>query len=162
MNATTDPIQMLLDDHQRVRDLFQQLQSDGQGGQTEQVARQILMELQVHSKLEEEIFYPAFRQQGNAEDKELIAEAYDEHAEVDQMVTQLMGMGPSEAQFMPMMRKLQQDVEHHVQEEETEMLPKAREELRGQLDRLGQEMMQRKQQLMTQLQGSMSGSTRQT
>jgi len=147
MNA----VQMLLDDHQRVRDLWQQWR-DANKDAKQQTGTQILNELFVHSKLEEEIFYPAWRTAGESRSKELIAEAYEEHAKVDQMIEQLRGMSADDGQYTSMFREMMQNVEHHVKEEETEMLPQAREELGKQADQLGQDMTMRKQQLMSTMQ----------
>lgn len=151
-----NPVQMLLDDHEKVRQLFQQFLQASDTQQKQQIADQVLMELDVHANLEEEIFYPAMRQKGDAQDKDMVAEAYEEHAQAKDLMQQLRGMQASDPQFTTLFQQLQQDVEHHVQEEETEMLPKAQQELSDQMDRLGQEMMQRKQQLMGQMQQSMS------
>ncbi len=150
MTTAMNPVQMILDDHERVRQLFQQFQQADEQQQKQQIADQVLMELTVHANLEEEIFYPAMRQKASgSEDQQMVQEAYEEHAQAKALIQQLQGMQASDPQFTTLFQQLQQDVEHHVQEEETEMLPKAQQELSDQMDRLGQEMAQRKQQLMT-------------
>jgi hemerythrin-like domain-containing protein len=147
-----NPITMIKQDHDRVRKLFRDF--DGaDGGRRQQIADQVMLELDVHASIEEEIFYPALRSQGTSEDKELVAEAYDEHASAKQLIQQLRGMSVDDPQFTPLFRQLRQDIEHHADEEEQEMLPRAEEELRDRLDRLGQEMTARKEQLMGQMQG---------
>ena len=144
-----DPVQMLKDDHQKVKQLFQQFKQTNDQNQQQQIADQVLTELDVHASLEEEIFYPALRQKaGGGEDRQMLEEAYQEHAQAKTLIQQLRGMQASDPQFATLMQQLQQDVEHHVQEEETEMLPKAEQELSDQMDRLAQEMQARKQQLM--------------
>ncbi len=151
-----NPVQMLKDDHQRVRQLFQQFQQTNDQDRQQQIADQVLTELDVHAAIEEEIFYPAMRQKaGGGEEQQMLEEAYQEHAQAKTLIQQLRGMQASDPQFSTLMQQLQQDVEHHVEEEETEMLPKAEEELSDQMDRLGQEMQARKQQLMGQTQGMM-------
>lgn len=155
-----DAVRMLLDDHERVRRLFQEYQQSAgsDGARAATAAQQILMELEIHSKLEEEIFYPAYRTKAEADGKELVAEAYEEHAEVDRMVAELKSMSPGTREYNAKMQTLIDNVEHHVQEEESEMLPDAQEVLGNQTDRLGQEMMQRKQQMMAQMGSTMGGS----
>lgn len=148
MNA----VQMLLDDHEKVRTLYKQWQQGGDQNQKRQVGMQILNELFVHSKLEEEIFYPAFRTAADAQGKELAAEAYEEHAKVDQMVEQLRGMSAGDGQYQSKFKELMKNVEHHVQEEETELLPMAQDVMADQLDQLGQDQMMRKQQLLSTMQ----------
>ena len=149
-----NPIQMLKQDHDKVRKLFREFEgADGQRKQ--QIADQVMMELEVHASIEEEIFYPAMRSAGDAQDKEQVAHAYDEHGEAKQLMQQLRGMTADDPQFTTLFKQLRQDVEHHADEEEREMLPKAEEELRDQMDRLGQEMMARKEQLMGSMQQQM-------
>ena len=146
MNA----VQMLTEDHEKVRGLFQQFQSAG--GAQQQIAQQVFTELDVHAAIEEEIFYPAMRTQADAQGKEMVAEAYEEHAQVKAMIGELRGMNAGDAQFAARFQELQQNVEHHAHEEESEMFPQAQELLGNQLDRLGEQMMQRKQQLMSTMQ----------
>ena len=156
MTTAMNPVQMILDDHERVRQLFQQFQQADDEQRKQQIADQVLMELTVHANLEEEIFYPAMRQKASgSEDQQMVQEAYQEHSEARALIQQLQGMQASDPQFTTLFQQLQQDIEHHVQEEETEMLPKAQEELSDQMDRLGQEMAARKQQLMSTTQQTM-------
>ena len=156
MTTAMNPVQMILDDHERVRQLFQQFQQADDEQQKQQIADQVLTELTVHANLEEEIFYPAMRQKASgSEDQQMVQEAYQEHSEAKTLIQQLQGMQASDPQFTTLFQQLQQDIEHHVQEEETEMLPKAEQELSDQMDRLGQEMAARKQQLMSTTQQTM-------
>ncbi len=141
MNA----VDMLIQDHEKVNGLFRQYQQ----GQ-KQAARQALMELEVHSKLEEEIFYPAVRQRAS-ELQGAVREGYKEHAEVDSLISELKAMDPMGPDFDAKFQELMRDVQHHVQEEETEMLPNARQKLGAEAEQLGQQMMQRKQQLVQQM-----------
>jgi hemerythrin-like domain-containing protein len=152
MNKDINAVQLLIDDHNTVKGLFQEFQSASDPGEKRRIAGQVMIELEVHTAIEEEIFYPAMREQGDAEDKELVAEAYEEHASAKELIEQLRGMTPDDPQFTTLFQELQQEVEHHVQEEEDEMLPRAREELISRLDALGEEMLARKQQMMSQMQ----------
>jgi iron-sulfur cluster repair protein YtfE (RIC family) len=149
MTTNTNAVQLLIDDHNRVKGLFQDFQSATDAGQKQQIADQVLMELEVHTTLEEEIFYPALREHGDAQDKDLVAEASDEHAGAKELIERLRGMTPEDPQFTTLFQQLQEEVAHHLQEEETEMLPKAQEELVGRLDALGEEMLARKQLLLS-------------
>ena len=145
MNA----VQLLKDDHKKFRAMFEQYEQAKDEGKKRQLFQQASTELDAHSKVEEEIFYPAMRQKaGGGEEQKMVEEAYQEHAQAKQLIQQLRGMQATDPQFRTVMQQLQQDVEHHVEEEETEMLPRAEQELSDQLDRLGQEMQARKQQLM--------------
>ena len=149
-----NPIEMIKDDHRRVEQLFEQFREERDRDQKQQIAQQIFDELDVHATLEEEMFYPTMRTAADAQGKEMVAEAYEEHAQVKTMIQQLRGMDADDGQFTSMMRDLIKDVQHHVKEEEDEMLPQAQELLRDQLDRLGEDMTQRKQQLMASMQAT--------
>lgn len=156
----TDAIQMLISDHRKVEQLFQQYrQADGQGHQKTTVARQLLSELEAHSKIEEEIFYPAVRARADQQLQQAVSEGYEEHATVDNLVMELKAMDPSDSRFDAKMQELMRDVQHHVQEEETELLPDARQKLGDQVTQLAPQMMERKQQILSQS-GMGSGSTR--
>lgn len=144
-----DPVQMLIDDHQKVRTLYRQYQQATDSQQKHGVARQILMELEAHSNIEEQVFYPAVEQQGNAQLKQVVHHSEEEHQKVDQMVAELKGMGSFSHEFDQKFTKLMQDVEHHVQEEESQMLPQARQILGADTQQLSQRMQQVKQQTLS-------------
>jgi iron-sulfur cluster repair protein YtfE (RIC family) len=154
MPQNANAVVMLIEDHRRVQQLFQAFHAATDPSEQQRIAEQVMQELEVHATIEEEIFYPALREQGDAQDKELVAEAYDEHAIAKHLIEQLRGMTTADPQFVTLFQQLQQDVEHHVQEEETEMLPKAEEELKSRLDALGEEMLARKQLLVQEMQSS--------
>jgi len=140
--TSMDAIQLLMDDHQKVSSLFQQAQG---GGNMQQVFLQIQQELQIHTSIEEEIFYPACQSQMS----DLIREAKQEHDKVDQLLQQMSSA--ESGQMMTMLQELKQNVEHHVHEEEGELFPKARQALgQDRIRQLGDQMMERKQQLMQQ------------
>lgn len=157
MNA----IELLTNDHNKVKELFHRYEQNAsgnghEGDQQLKIAQQVFAELTIHSKLEEDIFYPAARTNAQNGVRDMISEAYDEHHEVDSMIEQLQAMQRIDDTFRQQFQMLQQNVLHHVEEEETEMFPKVRQMMSGELDSLGQQMQQRKQELMSQM-SSMSG-----
>ncbi|HYF17251.1 MAG TPA: hemerythrin domain-containing protein [Ramlibacter sp.] len=138
----------LLDqDHQRVEQLFTQFQS-AQPQQKEQLAHTICQELTVHAMIEEEIFYPAFLKATS--DQDMVDEAAEEHQEVKELIAKLES-GGSPDELVP---QLQEAVMHHVQEERDEMFKKARAAKGLDLQALGQQLEQRKLQLMRDLQAA--------
>src|SRR3712207_7709544 len=76
-----DAVKLLKDDHEKVKGLFRQFEKARGEAKKKQLADEIMMELEVHSKIEEEIFYPAVREKVGED--ELVAEAVEEHHVVD-------------------------------------------------------------------------------
>lgn len=147
---TLDAAEMLLADHKRVKDLFRQYSEAGERAykSKQRLAEQIFRELEIHTQLEEEVFYPAVRAVADKEGEELIAESHEEHHVVDLLIAELKALSPEDEVYDAKMTVLCENVDHHIQEEEKEMLPDARKRLRNQLDSLGQEMQVLKKQLV--------------
>jgi hemerythrin-like domain-containing protein len=104
-----------------------------------------MAELEVHAALEEEIFYPAVKKEVD-DGSSMVQEAIEEHQTVKQLISKLKGMQEADEQFESQFSQLMENVQHHVEEEESEMLPKI-EESQLDLNSLGQQMAQRKQQM---------------
>jgi len=124
LNATS----LLREDHRRVKELLSQLESTTERGtkRREDLVGRIEMELKIHSKLEEEIFYPAYKNAASKkEDKELFYEATEEHHVVDMVLPELKASDPASNEFGAKAKVLKELIEHHVEEEETEMFKKA-------------------------------------
>ncbi len=142
MNA----IDLLKKQHDEVRDLFKEY--DRERSNRQDVADEILVKLEIHSRLEEDIFYPALQAKARGEEKELVLEAKEEHRIVDQLVEELKGMTVHQEEYQPRFTVLRENVEHHLKEEETEMLPDAERRLGRDAERLGEQMEQRNNELM--------------
>jgi hemerythrin superfamily protein len=148
MNA----IDLLRKDHEAVRGLFQALRAAPKDSVDERtrLLEQIARELQVHSAIEEEIFYPAYKQVVGEGDKEaLYFEALEEHRAVgDMILPDLLATDPGTDRFNGRAKVLRELVEHHAREEETEMFPVAEKLLGAELlEQLGQAMAVRKSEL---------------
>jgi hemerythrin superfamily protein len=139
-----DACTLLDNDHRKVEQLFAEYQSAANDpGRKSRLAQTICMELTVHSTIEEEIFYPAFRKATGA--KELVDEAEQEHHEARDLITEI-----EDAEEMdPLMGKLRRAIEHHVQEERDEMFPEARKTTGLDLMKLGAQLESRKRELMS-------------
>ena len=149
MNA----IDLLKADHEKVRGLFEQL--TGTTKRAEKTRAELLakirLELDVHTQIEEEIFYPAFKEAvGESEEEAMVFEALEEHRAAGELVLpDLLETDLTSDRFTGRAKVLKELVEHHAQEEEKEMFKVARKLLsREQLDELGQQMATRKQQLL--------------
>jgi hemerythrin-like domain-containing protein len=147
MESHMDAVQLLKEDHRTVESHFQEFERAGSGGGSRkgELCTMIAHELQVHTKIEEEIFYPAME----SHERQLITEARKEHQQVDQILGELQRLQPTDQQLDSKMRQLIQDVKHHVQEEEGQLFPAAERELgHDRLRTLGEQMQRRKQELM--------------
>ncbi len=138
-------ITMLREDHKKVAGLFEDYEKARSVNVKRRLVEQICLELTVHAQLEEEIFYPAFKQA--AGDKELVPEAKVEHDSVKNLIAQVQGKEPDGEDFDAKVKVMGEFVKHHVKEEQNEMFPKAREAGRDLAER-GRQMAERKLQLM--------------
>ena len=149
MNA----IELLKSDHQKVRGLLAELaETTHRASKTRiELLGKIALELRVHTTIEEEIFYPAFREAGEKhEDEKMFFEAMEEHrAAGDLVLPDLEATEVDSDQFGGRAKVLKELVEHHADEEEKEMFPRARELLGvDALRELGERMQARKVELM--------------
>ena len=139
-NAT----QMIRQDHKKVEGLFKKFEQTKGSQAKRRLAETAMAELEVHAALEEEIFYPAVKRE--VDDGSMVQEAMEEHQTVKQLISELKGMKEADDEFESQFSQLVENVQHHVQEEENEMLPKV-EESELDLNSLGEQMSQRKQEL---------------
>ena len=144
-------IDLLVADHKKVRQLLEEL--------TETTARaskkrkklldQIATELTVHTQIEEKIFYPAFRKADGKEHEKIFYEAKEEHRAVDKLVLpDLKKTRPDSEKFSGRAKILKELIEHHADEEESEMFKEARKTISGEdLEKLGARMEEMKKKL---------------
>ena len=147
-SAKTDAITLLKQDHEKVRGLLSTLEN-ATGARREKLLQQVGQELKVHTTIEEEIFYPAYREAARKkEDQKLYYEALQEHHVVDLVLPEASD-GDSNEELKAKAKVLKDLVEHHAGEEEKEMFPRAKKVLdREELRDLGERMQQRKEELM--------------
>ncbi len=142
-----DALQLLRDDHKRVKDLFKQFEDADDRRSKGAIVDQALTELEIHAEVEEEIFYPAVRREADPEDG-MMDEADEEHHVVKILIAELRKMTPTASHYDAKFTVLAENVKHHIDEEESEMLPKAAELGTARMEELGATMEQRKLQLM--------------
>jgi len=116
------------------------------------LADQIFHELEVHSRLEQEVFYPAVEAKLAAEGKDLVADSLEAHHTVDTLIAEFRGLEAVDSQYHEKFDELRESVEEHIGEEEDELLPEALEALGDKIDRLSTQMQKRKEQLMASMQ----------
>ena len=107
----------------------------------------ICRDLEMHTTLEEEIFYPAVR--GKFKDDDLMNEAQVEHNSAKQLIAEIEKLGGDDPMLKAHAQVLSEYVNHHVREEENEMFPKVKR-AKLDLEGLAQEMLERKEQLKAQ------------
>ena len=137
MNA----IELLKTQHRECNQLFEQvgdLRGEEDAGEKLDLFNQVADALAVHARIEEEIFYPACKR---ADVEELLRERLEEHLGAKRLIADMLDMDPGDPQFDAKCHELQESVEHHVQFEESELLPKAERFLNARtLEDLGDEM----------------------
>ncbi len=143
-----DAIKLLTEDHNKVKKLFKEFKklaekNDEEG--KEELATQICKELTVHAQLEEEIFYPAVR--AAIDDDDLMNEAMVEHGSAKDLIAQIQSMKASDPMYDAVVTVLGEYINHHVEEEQNEMFPKAQKSDMD-LEELGVEIAERKKALM--------------
>ena len=141
-----DAVALLKQDHRTVEELFAQFEKASGDGRKQKLATQICLELSVHAQIEEEIFYPAC--EGKVED-ELLKEAYVEHDGAKLLIGEIIAGEPSDEFYDSKVKVLQEQIEHHVEEEEKRMEGLFSQARKAGLDMdvLGEELAARKQQL---------------
>ena len=131
-----DALELLKQDHQKVAELFKQVEATEDEKKHQKLFEQIKTELETHTHLEETILYPAWEQ--HEELKDITLEAYEEHKQVKTLLREIDRLAEGSERF---------DAKHHVEEEEKEMFPKVKKIYdKEQLEQLGQELEAAKKQ----------------
>jgi len=141
-----DAIALLKADHREVEDLFEQFEKSRSEDKKAQLAQKICQALKMHTKIEEEIFYPAFLEAtGN---KDIHHEAEVEHNGAEKLIAEIEKAGPSDDYFDARVKVLSEMIKHHVHEEEKRegMFAEARDSDMD-LDALGEQLRARKEEL---------------
>jgi Hemerythrin HHE cation binding domain len=147
MAGKQDALKLLAEDHRKVEELFEQFEKAEGDGKKEKLARQICTELKVHAMIEEEIFYPAL--EGKIDEDDL-KEAYVEHDGAKVLINDIEAGSPDNEFYDAKVKVLQEEIEHHVKEEEKQhgnIFQQARA-ADVDLEALGEQMAARKAELM--------------
>lgn len=147
-----DAITFLTNDHKVVRGMLEELATTTKRAvkRRTELLQKIATELEAHTTIEEEIFYPAFREAGEkSDDDKMFFEAMEEHrAAGDLVLPDLLQTEVGSDQFSGRAKVLKELIDHHAKEEEKEMFPRARKLLgKAQLQDMGERLATRKAEL---------------
>jgi len=142
--GTSSVIDMLREDHKKVKGLFEEFEQAEDATTKKRIVETALTELEVHSKLEEELIYPAIR--AEIDNDELMDEALEEHHVVHGLLGELKKMKPGNERYDAKFTVLAENVRHHIKEEESEMFSKA-EDCEIDWETLCSQVVKRKEQL---------------
>ena len=145
-----DAIKLLESDHRQVEKWFKEFEATNGQKTKAKLAEQICLALKVHTQIEEEIFYPASREALSSEQEEMVDEAVVEHAAAKTLIAEIEAMEVGEELFDAKVKVLQEMIEHHVGEEEEDYFPACRKTDMD-LEAIGMQMAQRKEELMAQI-----------
>jgi len=146
-------IGLLAQDHKRVQKLFKDFEkSDHDDEETvRELVETACLELQIHSMLEEEIFYPAVRMHAQGDVEDLLNEAEVEHEAVDELMAKLRELEASDPMYCAYFSVLAEYVRHHVKEEEQELFPKVEGLPNIDLRQIGENMRVRREELFAEM-----------
>ena len=144
---TQDAVALLKADHKEVHAMFEEYEGLGDRANVSKnkLVAKICKALKIHTQIEEEIFYPAVRE-ASKDTEDMVDEAVVEHASAKDLIAQLEEMDPEDDLYDAKVKVLGELIDHHVEEEEEEMFPKARK-LKLDMDTLGDEMAMRRDEL---------------
>jgi hemerythrin superfamily protein len=145
-SESRDAIALLKQDHRNVEELFEKFEKASGEGRKQTLAEEICLELSVHAEIEEEIFYPAC--EGKV-DEDLLKESYVEHDAAKLLIDEIINGGPDDEFYDAKVKVLQEEIEHHVQEEERRMEGLFAQARKAGLDMdaLGEQLAARRQEL---------------
>ncbi|HEV7666301.1 MAG TPA: hemerythrin domain-containing protein [Chloroflexota bacterium] len=118
-----DVLEFLTDEHDEAKAVFRKLEK-AEGAQASKLFEQLKSMLTLHEEMEETYFYPKLKEEKATE--EIVLEGYQEHHVMDLLIEELSELKPSAEVWAPKIKVLQENTEHHIEEEEGELFPKVR------------------------------------
>ena len=137
-----DVLKFLEDEHDEVKEVFKKLEQ-AEGASATRLWNQLKSMLTLHEELEETYFYPQLKEEKKTED--LVLESYEEHHVMDVLIEEISQLEPSAENWQAKIKVLQENTEHHIEEEEGSLFPKVRKiwDTRKR-EEVGRQMQQRK------------------
>ena len=139
-------LKLLKTDHSNLQSLFVKFDHSGKSSREKknELFEKIKRELQIHSRAEEEIFYPALKSL-NGDGRRLVIEALKQHRDIDELLTRISRLTPADKNFDEKMETLIENADHHFAEEEGEIFRFAEENYSQEdLEELGRQVEERK------------------
>jgi hemerythrin-like domain-containing protein len=143
-------LELLEQDHREVEEWFDEYDELQEDDDKAELAEKICLALKVHTKIEEEIFYPQARKA--TKDNDLLDEAIVEHASAKRLIEEIESMEVGEDLYDAKMRVLGEQIKQHIREEEEELFPEI-ESAKMDVEAVGKQMAARKDELMSELHG---------
>lgn len=135
MNA----LELLKQDHQKVAALFDEVKATDSEARQQKLFAQIKQELETHTHIEETVFYPKLMEHEDLRD--IVLEGIEEHKQVKTLIREIERLVDGSEKFDAKLKVMSENVEHHVEEEETEMFPQVEEVMSAaQLQELGAQL----------------------
>jgi len=139
-------IEMLESQHREVEDLFEKLEKAGRGERKQKLFTQIADKLAIHASIEEAEFYPAVKAKRT---EDILLESLEEHLGIKRVLSDLIDLDADDDTFDAKAKVLQEQVEHHVEEEEGDLFPKVKKIFDEEtLVAIAQQMAQLQEELM--------------
>ena len=135
-----DAIEMLKADHRRVHKLFQSYEATNEPAMKSRIAMALFVALELHTQVEEQVFYPAFAEETNRAGHALVDTSLEDHEQIEVCIEELRGLEADSEAFAAKFHALRLTVEQHVQHEERQLFPQAEVALAEQLEDLRDEM----------------------
>lgn len=143
---------ILESDHQKIKTMFSKfhgLEDEKKEGK-QKLADEIFSELEIHTQIEEEFFYPAILKSlaDDEKGKRLLEAAYTDHRLVKERIEELRALEAEDEVFLVKFSVLRENVENHMEEEEGELFPEAKKLLEGKIENISRLVQERKEELM--------------
>lgn len=119
-----DALELLIEDHKEAKQMFRKIEKAESPQQAQQMFERLNEALELHEQMEETHLYPPLKEESKTE--ELVLEAYEEHHVADLLLEEISALDPSDEAWKPKVTVLQENIEHHIEEEEGELFPKVR------------------------------------
>lgn len=145
-----DAFALMKKDHRKVEEIFEDLLGpDGKSNKKrKELFKELKNELLSHAHMEEHVFYPVMKAESKTHD--LTMEFYEEHHQVKELLEELEKLSKDDEKWMAKLTVLQENVQHHVNEEENDLFPKAEKILpKERSEELGKEMQESKQEFLS-------------